>query len=158
MEQQATVIETDGINATVRGSRASACGGCAGKASCSTMGSWRERLIELQVKNSIGAKAGDEVLLEVPDGLLLKVAFRIYAIPMLMFVVAGGVVSSLATAMHWPAPELLAAVTALLCVPITYLFLLRRKRGSEASLDVRMLRIVGRGEKLIPILPVSASE
>ncbi|ATX80683.1 positive regulator of sigma(E), RseC/MucC [Mariprofundus aestuarium] len=158
MEQQVTVIEADGEQARVSGRRASACGDCAGKASCSTMGSWRERLVELSVKNTIGAKVGDEVLLEVPDGLLLKVAFRIYALPMFVFVVTGASVAWLAAAMAWPAPELLAALAALLSVPATYLLLLSRKSGMEEALDVRMLRIVSHGKCLIPIKPISASE
>jgi len=154
LEQQVTVIETDGKQARVSGRRASACGDCAGKTSCSTMGSWRERLVELSVKNTIGAKIGDEVLLEVPDGLLLKVAFRIYALPMFVFVATGTSVAWLAAALLWPAPELLAALAALLSVPVTYLLLLRRKRGMQEALDVRMLRIVSHGKCQIPIKPI----
>jgi len=154
LEQQVTVIQTDGRDATVRGRRASACGDCAGKASCSTMGSWRERLIDLHVKNTIGAQTGDEVLLEVPDGLLLKVAFRIYALPMLVFVLTGAAVAWLAAQMSWPAPELLAALAALGSVPLTYLLLLRNSSSAKTDLDVRMLRIVNRGGCHIPIKPV----
>lgn len=154
LEQQVTVIQIDGKEAIVRGRRASACGDCAGKASCSTMGSWRERLIDLHVKNSIGAEVGDEVLLEVPDGLLLKVAFRIYALPMLVFVLTGASVAWLAEMMAWPAPELLAAVAGLISVPVTYLLLLRNNSNAQADLDVRMLRIVNRGGCHIPIRPV----
>lgn len=147
------VVETNGQQATVRGRRATACGSCAGKASCSTMGSWKERLIELHVKNSLNAKVGDEVLLEVPDGLLMKVAFRLYMLPMLLFVVTGFSVSWLADAMHWLQPELIAAVAALLSVPISYL-LLNSRVVSQTSLDIRMLRIVHQAEVHIPILPV----
>jgi len=154
LEQQVTVIQTDGNSATVRGRRASACGDCAGKASCSTMGSWRERLIDLHVKNTIGAEVGDEVLLEVPDGLLLKVAFRIYALPMLVFVLTGATVAWLAGLMSWPAQELLAALAALISVPVTYLLLLRGSNSAKVDLDVRMLRIVNHGGCHIPIRPV----
>jgi len=38
MEQQVTVIDVQGDEAIVHGHRASACGDCAGKTSCSTMG------------------------------------------------------------------------------------------------------------------------
>lgn len=140
MKQLVTVTEIDGEYATVRGRRASACGSCAGKASCSTLGSWRERVLDLRVKNHIGASIGDEVLLEVSDSLLLRVACYIYAIPMVVFVATGTFVSLLAGEMAWPMPEVLAAVAALLSVPVTYLFVVRRKKA-EAALDVRMLRV-----------------
>jgi len=157
LEQQVTVIEVEGELARVSGRRASACGGCAGKASCSTMGSWREKLVELQVANSLAAQVGDEVVIEVPDGLLLKVAFRLYALPMLVFVVAGVSVAWLATTLQWSAVELLAATAALLSVPLTYL-LLSGGSGSDRGLDVRMLRIVSHSRCNIPILPISGSQ
>ena len=158
MEQQVRVIEIDGEQAKVSGQRASACGNCAGKASCSTMGSWRERFIELDVKNTISARVGDEVVIEVPDGLLLKVAFRLYALPMLIFVVTGSLIAWCVSAMGWPAVELWAAAGALLSVPCTYLLLRRSNNGGESGLDVRMLRIVSHGSCMPPILPISESK
>jgi len=119
------------------------------------MGSWRERLVELQVANSLDARIGDEVVIEVPDGLLLKVAFRLYALPMLMFVLVGLSFAWLAAALQWPAVELIAAIAALLSVPLTYLLL---SGSSERGLDVRMLRIVSHGRSTIPIVPISGCQ
>ncbi|MDX8396924.1 MAG: SoxR reducing system RseC family protein [Mariprofundaceae bacterium] len=94
MRQTAYVIQTQGEQATVVSERASSCGGCAGKASCNTLGSWKEgsgrgRILELSVQNTMNAQLDDEVTIEVADGLLLKTAFRLYAVPMLLFISIG---------------------------------------------------------------------
>jgi len=97
MRQTAFVTEIHGDMAIVASERASSCGSCAGKASCHTLGSWKEaaqqgRVLSLNVKNAVGARLGDEVVIEVPDGLMLKTAFRLYGIPMLSFILVGGLV------------------------------------------------------------------
>jgi len=96
MRQTAYVAEIHGDQALVVSERASSCGGCAGKASCNTLGSWKEgsgngRILSLRIVNTLAARVGDEVVLEVADGLLLKTAFRLYAFPMLLFILAGAI-------------------------------------------------------------------
>lgn len=151
LEQQVTVISLDGDVASVRGQRATACGGCAGKASCSTLGSWTERFSELQVKNTVRAEIGDMVELEVPDALLLKVAFRLYGLPMISFIVVGALFSSLAQWMQWPMHEPLAAVAAIAAVVATYLLQLKRSKDQKVLLDVRMTRIIYKAEMVMPL-------
>ncbi|MDQ6981864.1 MAG: SoxR reducing system RseC family protein [Mariprofundus sp.] len=146
MEQQVTVIAVEGHEAVVSGRRASACGDCAGKTSCATLGSWVERVIELRVHNKIGAKTGDRVVLEVPDSVVLRIAFRLYAIPMLAFVVAGLVTRSMALHLGWPAVEAVAALGGLLAVLVYYLWYKSHLAGlasdSTSGLDVRMVRVI----------------
>ncbi|MBN4082523.1 SoxR reducing system RseC family protein [Mariprofundus ferrooxydans] len=98
MRQIVFVTETHGDEAIVVGERASSCNSCAGKASCKTLGSWKEgsgegRILKLRVKNEMSAEVGDEVVIEVADDLLLKTAFRLYGVPMLVFIAIGSVVS-----------------------------------------------------------------
>jgi len=147
MEQQVTVIAVEGHEAVVSGRRASACGDCAGKTSCATMGSWVERVIELRVHNKIGAKAGDRVVLEVPDSAVLRIAFRLYALPMVAFIAAGLVMRSLALYLGWPAVEAVAALGGLIAVLSYYLWYKSHLAGiaskSTAGLDVRIVRIIG---------------
>ena len=145
MEQQVSVIAVEGRDAIVSGRRASACGDCAGKASCSTMGSWVERTIELRLSNTIAAQVGDQVLLEVPDSAVLRIAFRLYAMPMLAFVLAGLAARSLALYLGWPAVELVAALSGFVAVLSYYLWYRRSLAGSGRGLDVRMLRILSSG-------------
>jgi len=142
MQQQVTVMSLEGDQALVRGRRASACGGCAGKTSCSTMGSWVERFVELRIKNTLAAQVGDEILLEVPDSAVMTVAFRLYALPMLAFVLGGLGMRSLALWMDWSAVEALAALAGFAAVVVYYvcykLYLSDRQNG----LDVRMKRVL----------------
>jgi len=143
MEQQVTVIDVQGDQAIVHGRRASACGDCAGKTSCATMGSWVERIIELRVRNSIHARKGDVVLLEVPDNAVLRIAFRLYAMPMLAFILVGLGIRSVAVALGWGNVELWAALSGIAAV-IGYYQWYKTHLGSDAAagLDVRMIRII----------------
>lgn len=98
MRQKVFVTEIYAGEAIVVGERASSCNSCAGKASCKTLGSWKEgsgegRVLKLRVKNEMAAEIGDEVVIEVADGLLLKTAFRLYGVPMLVFIAIGAVVA-----------------------------------------------------------------
>jgi len=155
MEQQVTVIDVCGDEAIVHGRRASACGDCAGKTSCSTMGSWVERIIELRVRNTIHAQTGDIVLLEVPDNAVLRIAFRLYAMPMLAFILAGLGVRSLALHQAWANVELWAALAGFAAVLAYYLWYRSHISTTESNaaaestasesahgLDVRMVRII----------------
>jgi len=142
MEQVVTVVSLHGDQAVVRGRRASACGSCAGKAACGTLGAWVERLAEMRVTNTVAASVGDTVVVEVPDGLLMRVAFTLYGLPMLAFLITGLVVRSLALALGWRAPEALAAVGGLLGVAAVYAWIYFRHRPQ--SLDARIVRIRAR--------------
>jgi len=142
LEQQVTVIATEGTDAIVNGRRASTCGDCAGKTSCATMGSWVERVIELRVHNKIGAKAGDLVLLEVPDSAVLRIAFRLYALPMIAFVAAGLAVRTLALQLNWPAAEAVAALGGITAVLIYYFWYKSHMVNTASGLDVHMVRIL----------------
>jgi len=146
LEQQVTVIAVEGQDAIVSGRRASACGDCAGKTSCATMGSWVERIIELRVPNRIHATVGDRVLLEVPDNVVLRIAFRLYAVPMAAFVAAGLATRSLALYFGWPAVEALAGLGGMAAVLVYYLWYKSRLKDNDnqSGLDVRMVRVLGK--------------
>jgi sigma-E factor negative regulatory protein RseC len=113
MEQAVIVVDVTRDEALVRGRRASACDSCAGKGSCTTLGSWVERFAEMRVANPVGAKIGDEVIVEVPDGEFMRAALRLYGAPMLGFFVAGFSARALALAMGAASAELWAAGGAL---------------------------------------------
>lgn len=148
MEQQVTVIAVEGQDAVVSGRRASACGDCAGKTSCATMGSWVERIIELHIPNTINAKVGDLVLLEVPDNAVLRIAFHLYAMPMVAFVAVGLATRNLASYLGWPAVEAMAAIGGMAAVLAYYLWYKSHLAGNNTSgLDVRMLRVLGKSKE-----------
>ncbi|PJA32061.1 MAG: positive regulator for alginate biosynthesis MucC [Zetaproteobacteria bacterium CG_4_9_14_3_um_filter_53_7] len=149
MEQQAEVIAVEGDQVLVRGRRASACGGCAGKSSCSTLGSWTERPIELRVKNSFAAAVGDQVLLEVPDSLLLKVTFRLYVLPMLAFVFVGLAARSLAIQLDLEHVELLAALAGMGAVVAMFVWQMVTPAPKKTGLDVRMVKVIRHADPLV---------
>jgi len=138
MRQTVYVAELHGHQALLVSERASSCGGCAGQSSCSTLGSWKEasgkgRMLSLLVDNTLHAQEGDAVVIEVADDLLLKTAFRLYAIPMLYFIVVGGAV--------WLGThsDVAASCSGIVSVVLYYLHLWRQ--GTPKDFDVRMVSV-----------------
>ncbi len=140
MEQAVIVMNVIGEEAMVRGRRLSACGQCAGQSACGTLGSWVERFAEMRVDNSIGARPGEAVMIDVPDGVLMRAALRLYGIPMLAFFVAGFTSRSLALAYAASAPDLWAAGGAALGLGAAFAWL-RHSSGAQASPTGRIVRI-----------------
>ena len=146
MRQTAYVIETDGDEATVESERASSCGSCAGKASCNTLGSWNQKerqssAMRLRVDNTLGAKAGDEVVIEVADGLVLKTAFRLYAMPMLIFIIIGGLVWQGFALQGSDKVDLAASLSGILAVLTYYGWIW--KRGAPEGFDAKVVEVRG---------------
>lgn len=145
MEQRVMVIAIEGNEAIVSGQRNTTCSGCAGKASCSTLGSWADRLVEMRVKNSIHAQVGDEILLEVPDKILLRVAFRLYGLPVLVFIATGLAVRSIALQAGWPLPEVWAAAAGFAGILATYgWILISQPKAAANGLEARVVRVTQR--------------
>lgn len=138
MRQSGIVRQLIGNSALVCGERASSCGSCAGKSSCSTLGAWNQREeLELTVNNDIGAKVGDEVVIEVADSLVLKSAYRLYGLPMLLFFAAGTIAYLASQYLGVGEPDLWAAVAGLAVVLIYYMsgsFMGREEAGLEARI------------------------
>ncbi len=140
MQQTGIVRQVDGDMALIAGERASTCGSCAGKSSCATLGAWNQRTLELHVYNGVNARVGDEVVIEVPDHLVLQSACRLYGLPMLCFFVAG---VSAYFASHYFAvgqPDVLAALSGITAVVACYLSGVLKK-SDNAGLDARIVRI-----------------
>lgn len=121
MREHGFVEEVYANRARIRVAKMSACGeNCASCGGC-TPG---ERVIE--VKNNIGAKAGDRVIAELESGRVLSAAFLAYILPLAVFV-----------AVYLLCPEslggegtkiLLSAAGALAVFFVIYLF---QKRNGE---------------------------
>ena len=139
MEQSVIVVDVSQGEALVRGQRATACGSCAGKSSCSTLGSWVERFAEMRVANPLGANIGDEVTIEVPDGEFLRAALRLYGAPMLGFFAAGFATRAMAFSMQAVMPELWAACGALAGMAGVFMWL--RLADKERMSGARIVHI-----------------
>ncbi len=142
MRQTVFVAETHGDEAIVIGERASSCNSCAGKASCKTLGSWKEgsgegRVLKLRVKNDRSAEVGDEVVIEVADGLLLKTAFRLYAVPMLVFIAVGSVFGFIMQGQELAGAT--AALSGILGVVAYYAWIW--KQGAPEGFDAQIIEV-----------------
>jgi len=130
MQQLAVVTQSDGDIAVVKAQRASSCGSCAGKSACSTLGSWKERPMELHVLNAVGAAVGDEVVVEVPDHLILKSAFHLYGLPMFLFFAVGSTAYLLSPMLGFADRDLWAALSGIASVVVYYIAV---GRGTESG-------------------------
>jgi sigma-E factor negative regulatory protein RseC len=92
IETEAVVVRTDGPFAYVKAQRKASCGGCGGT-SCGTStlaGFFEGRAPLYRARNTIGAQAGDRVMVGLEDGALLKGTLAVYLVP-LLFVFAGAI-------------------------------------------------------------------
>lgn len=81
MRETGIVKAVDGEFCTCATRRKSACGdNCA---TCKAVCSSREHIFT--AKNTVGAKVGDTVVIEMPTGSVLKSAFLVYILPLLAF-------------------------------------------------------------------------
>jgi len=140
MRQTGIVSETHGREATVTGERASSCGSCAGKSSCSTLGAWNARELKLKVWNDVDARVGDTVVIEVPDSLVLKSAFSLYGLPMLLFFTAGIAAWLFSSSTGIGNPDLMAALSGIAVVVAYYLSGISGHR-EKAGLEARIVHI-----------------
>ncbi|MDX8383066.1 MAG: SoxR reducing system RseC family protein [Ghiorsea sp.] len=95
MDKQGIVVGVEGGIAIVRANRESSCGSCAGKSACGTLGSWdikekSKNQYDIRLPNSLHAKIGDIVTVEVPEQLILTASALFYGVPVLAFMLFGG--------------------------------------------------------------------
>lgn len=86
-KEEGVVVKILHDGAIVRVSRSDACCGCPSNKICHLGATTGER--EIKVKNDIGAKEGENVVIEIKDGLLVKASFVVYIIPVAGLLVGG---------------------------------------------------------------------
>ncbi|MBF0142545.1 MAG: SoxR reducing system RseC family protein [Magnetococcales bacterium] len=97
LQENGWVISVDGDHALVGSQPKAACGGCHSASSCSALSFGAgNRLIEVKVLNTVGARAGDRVILEVEESRFLRASLLVYGIPLVALVVGALLVASLA--------------------------------------------------------------
>ncbi len=86
MQQNATVVKTDGAYAVVEAVRSSACAGChraaEGCAACSLIGG--KNTMRARARNDAGAGEGDLVSVEASSGRTLFYAVLVFLLPLLL--------------------------------------------------------------------------
>jgi len=89
IEEIARVIAVENGHAFVEVTRTSSCNSCNAKQACGTAsltGMFRFQPPALKLKNDIGAKAGDEVVVALPEQTMLAGSFMLYIIPLIMLI------------------------------------------------------------------------
>lgn len=86
MRQTGIISETKGDYAIVSIRRSTACG-----ENCKSCGLCSEKNSEVEAKNTINAKKGDIVVLELGDQKIITAAFLVYILPIISFFIGYGV-------------------------------------------------------------------
>jgi len=97
--------------------------------------------MELSVANPVGAAVGDTVVVEVPDQLILKSAFQLYGLPMLLFFVMGVIAYQLSPVLGLLDRDLWAAISGILAVVIYYFIVGRSTSSEKVRLDAKIVGI-----------------
>jgi sigma-E factor negative regulatory protein RseC len=98
IETPATVIDVKPGVAWVETVRQSACGHCESAGSCGTsvlaklFGAPRSRL---RIDDAQGLRLGEQVVIGIPDGTLVRASFVAYLIPLLVLIAAAGLATRL---------------------------------------------------------------
>ncbi len=91
-----TVVSTDGGTALVRSSGASGCASCGESSGCGTrslMAVFGNKSSLLEIQNTVGARAGDRVEIQIEHSKIIKMSALTYLLP-LFGLVGGGAVGS----------------------------------------------------------------
>ena len=100
--------------------------------------------MELLVENHMGAEVGDEVVVEVPDHYILKSAFKLYGLPMLLFFAVGTVAYLLSPLLGLTDVDLWAALSGIAAVVLYYVAIGSGGEGSgreKVRLNAHIVRI-----------------
>lgn len=93
IEETAWVVRIEDERAWVETQRRASCGSCASKSGCGTsaLAEWfGRRTVGLLVDNRVGARIGEEVVIGVPETVLVGGAARIYGLPLLTLLGGAG--------------------------------------------------------------------
>jgi sigma-E factor negative regulatory protein RseC len=94
LEMRAIIIQVEGDEASVQPLSTGGCGHCDSEGGCGsgklTKLFCSNKPRHFKVNNAARAKVGDEVLVSIPDGALLRGAMKMYVFP-LVLLLAGGI-------------------------------------------------------------------
>jgi len=98
LETRAIVVQVDGKHAFVQANQGNGCGQCSGKGCGSGKLSqlFCSKPRQFQVDNSVNARVGDEVIVSVAEGAVLRGIGLIYLLPLLLLLTGATLGSLLA--------------------------------------------------------------
>ncbi len=130
MRKSGLVIAVEQNEVLIRAQRESSCGSCAGKSACGTLGSWDIKKkdkndYDIRLPNTLNARVGDMVTVEVPDQLILTASMTFYGYPVLAFLIWGAFSFTFAEKLGLSG-DLFSAVGGLIGAMVTWLWLMKR--------------------------------
>ena len=134
MEKTGLVVGLRGGKAIIEIARMSSCGDkCA---SCS--GGCEKPPLVVEVENDLQARQGDFVVLEAPEGAIIRSTMILYTLPLGLFIL-GVIVGNKVVAPYVPAnPELVGILTGFICLVLAYVGIAKLRRD-EAILKMRSI-------------------
>ena len=98
IHETGTVIAVSGNDAWVQTIRESACQSCSARHGCgqkalATMSGGQSR--QIRVPNTLDARPGDQVTVAIEESALLRASLLVYAVPLVVMVVATGLAGAL---------------------------------------------------------------
>lgn len=103
--EEGRVLRTDKDSAWIQTIRSASCEGCQSRHACHTLGGGgNDRAVE--AINTIGAREGDQVVVEFSAASLMKGTFLIYMFPILCLLLGAGIGVKLAPIIGWDASAL----------------------------------------------------
>lgn len=101
LEETGVVVAIDSNRAWVQTIRKSACASCEAKSGCGQGVLARisdGKANQVLVNNSLNLKVGEEVLIGIPEDLLIKASLVVYLLPLVVMIIAASVIEK------WIAP------------------------------------------------------
>ena len=149
-EQGIVVKVVDSDKALVATTRYGACGSCSARGMCHSLGGGGEKKdAEVEVINTIGAAAGDRILLDFKTGSYLKALFLLYIFPVLCLL-AGALIGQEFASTLFMDPSAVSAVFGFSFLGVAILIV--KSRGNQMAdkeeYRPRIIRVIARGEGL----------
>lgn len=144
MKKDGIVVAVKQADVVIRAERESSCSSCAGKAACGTLGSWDinkkdKNQFDITLPNSLNAKIGDVVTVEVPDQLILTASMMFYGLPVFAFLILGALSFVLAEKFGLSG-DLFSALGGMLGAGLTWSWLMKRPNNLELPTMIAVQR------------------
>ena len=129
--------------AWVKTTRSSACESCSSRGACHADGGGKE--MEVEAINTVNARVGDRVVLNIKTTSLLKATFLLYVFPILAMI-AGALVGQTVAGMRGSDPSGLAALFGFLFFGLAFIAIriVGRILSKDASYKPEIIKIRGR--------------
>jgi sigma-E factor negative regulatory protein RseC len=154
IEEQARVVRLDGSFAEIAIEKRPACGSCAAKTGCGTsiLAAWfPQRQLRFRLRNDVGARSGDRVVVGLDEGMLQRSSMLLYAFPLVGLLLGAIAGERVFEFLALPA-ELGAVLIGLLGLIAALLLvrLLTTGARTDGDIGVKLLRVARQPLSLVP--------